>query len=262
MALSTLLPELSQHIQFFCWYDLPFGVLCAEHAAGDGGCWLEVWELGKRTGCHDGGTRGAGSRGLADKSTPISRSTSDTPSDITCFLCPKTLSIHNAPPPPLVCLRRHLSLHHSPGGTMQWTMEFCLAHPHGIPLDGCHPMWQKGLACRHGVLFSSTAGGAYWPIAIHCPSVGHFPSIGGGAHRPLTTLCGAEGGGTYTGYRFLPLAPIAAGARGLVQIGVRVMAYATPCTQQCADWCSDFSMLSAHSPDNEKEQQSDEACAM
>ena len=46
-----------------------------------------------------------------------------------------------------------------------------------------------GLACRLGVLFSSAAGGAYWPIAIHCPSLGPFPSIGGGAHRPLTTLC-------------------------------------------------------------------------
>ena len=37
--------------------------------------------------------------------------------------------------------------------------------------------------------FSSAAGGAYWPIAICCPSLGPFPSIGSGAHRPLTTLC-------------------------------------------------------------------------
>ena len=32
-------------------------------------------------------------------------------------------------------------------------------------------------------------GGAYWPIAIRCPSLEPFPSIAGGAHRPLTTLC-------------------------------------------------------------------------
>ena len=38
-------------------------------------------------------------------------------------------------------------------------------------------------------VFSSAAGGAYWPIAIRCPSLGPFPSIGGGAHRPLTSLC-------------------------------------------------------------------------
>ena len=46
-----------------------------------------------------------------------------------------------------------------------------------------------GVACRLGVLFASAAGGAYWPIAIRCPSLGPFPSIGGGAHRPLTALC-------------------------------------------------------------------------
>ena len=43
-----------------------------------------------------------------------------------------------------------------------------------------------GSACRLGVL--SAAGGAYWPTAIRCPSLGPSPSIGGGAHRPLTTL--------------------------------------------------------------------------
>ena len=37
-----------------------------------------------------------------------------------------------------------------------------------------------------GVLFSSAAGGAYWPIAIRCPSLGPFPSIGGGSHQALT----------------------------------------------------------------------------
>ena len=47
----------------------------------------------------------------------------------------------------------------------------------------------RGGGCRHGVLFSSAAGGAYWLIAIRCPSLGPFPSIGDGAHRPLTTLC-------------------------------------------------------------------------
>ena len=35
-----------------------------------------------------------------------------------------------------------------------------------------------GLACRLRVLFSSAAGGAYWPIAICCPSLGPFSSIG------------------------------------------------------------------------------------
>ena len=40
-----------------------------------------------------------------------------------------------------------------------------------------------------GVLFSSAAGSAYWPIAIRCPSLGPFPSVGGGAHRPPTALC-------------------------------------------------------------------------
>ena len=45
-----------------------------------------------------------------------------------------------------------------------------------------------GLAHCHGVLFSSTAGGAYWLIAIRCPSLEPFPSIGGGAHWPLTNL--------------------------------------------------------------------------
>ena len=29
-------------------------------------------------------------------------------------------------------------------------------------------------------MISSAAGGAYWPIAIRCPSLGPFPSIGGG----------------------------------------------------------------------------------
>ena len=48
---------------------------------------------------------------------------------------------------------------------------------------------EGGLACSLGVLFSSAAGGAYWPIAIRCPSLGPCTSIGGGAHRPLTTLC-------------------------------------------------------------------------
>ena len=52
------------------------------------------------------------------------------------------------------------------------------------PLKG-----RGGLACRHGVLFSSAAGSACWPIAIRRPSLGPFPFIGGGAHRPLTTQC-------------------------------------------------------------------------
>ena len=42
--------------------------------------------------------------------------------------------------------------------------------------------WGGGLARSHGIVFSSAAGGAHWPIAIRCPS--HpFPSVewGGGA---------------------------------------------------------------------------------
>ena len=34
-----------------------------------------------------------------------------------------------------------------------------------------------------GALFSSAVGGAHWPIALRCPSLGHFLSIGGGAHQ-------------------------------------------------------------------------------
>ena len=37
-----------------------------------------------------------------------------------------------------------------------------------------------------GVLLASAAGGAHWPIATYCPSLGHCPSVGGGAHRPRT----------------------------------------------------------------------------
>ena len=40
-----------------------------------------------------------------------------------------------------------------------------------------------------GMLFSSAVGGAYWPDAIRCPSLGPFPSIRHGAHRHLTTQC-------------------------------------------------------------------------
>ena len=59
-------------------------------------------------------------------------------------------------------------------------------------LRGDRLPWMGGggeLACRHGVLFLSAAGSAYWPITIRCPSLGTFPSIGGGTHRPLTALC-------------------------------------------------------------------------
>ena len=34
------------------------------------------------------------------------------------------------------------------------------------------------------MLFSSATGGAYWPIAIRCPSLGPFPSTGGGGSPP------------------------------------------------------------------------------
>ena len=64
-----------------------------------------------------------------------------------------------------------------------WGGEACAVPCHAMPRVG----W-GGLVCLHGVLFSSAAGGAYWPIAICCPSLGPFPSICGGAHRPLTTL--------------------------------------------------------------------------
>ena len=45
-------------------------------------------------------------------------------------------------------------------------------------------VWHDAL----GVMISCAAGGACWPIAIRCPSLGPFPSIGSGAHRLLTTL--------------------------------------------------------------------------
>ena len=48
----------------------------------------------------------------------------------------------------------------------------------------------RGVLARSlGVLFSSAVGGAYWPIAIPCPSLGPLSSIRSGAHRPLTTSC-------------------------------------------------------------------------
>ena len=46
-------------------------------------------------------------------------------------------------------------------------------------------------------VFWSAAGGANWPIATYCPSLGPFPSVGGGAHRPLTTLCPSSPSLTY-----------------------------------------------------------------
>ena len=75
-----------------------------------------------------------------------------------------------------------------------------------------------GWACRHGVLFSSAAGGADWPVAIRSPSLGPFPSIGGGAHQPLTTLCPSSSSlpnlSLYTSLSF-PLVSCANGAPGL-----------------------------------------------
>ena len=72
------------------------------------------------------------------------------------------------------------------------------------------------MACRHGVLFSSAAGGAYWPIAIRCPSLGPFPSTGGGAHRPLTTLRPSSSSlpnfSPYTSLSF-PLVPMGEGVQ-------------------------------------------------
>ena len=44
-----------------------------------------------------------------------------------------------------------------------------------------------GLACRHGVLFSSTASGAYWPIAIRCPSLALCPSSSSLPNHSLST---------------------------------------------------------------------------
>ena len=55
------------------------------------------------------------------------------------------------------------------------------------------------MACRNGALFSSAAGGANWPIAIRCPSLGPFPSIGGGNPEGVLILrrvgndCGTGG---------------------------------------------------------------------
>ena len=57
----------------------------------------------------------------------------------------------------------------------------------GISMGACggvRGFWHDAM----GVMISSAAGGAYWPIAIRCPSLGPFPSIGGGAHRLLTAL--------------------------------------------------------------------------
>ena len=57
------------------------------------------------------------------------------------------------------------------------------------PLSGPLLEEQRGGGVWHdafGVMISSAAGGAYWPIPIRCPSLGPFPSVGGGAHRLLT----------------------------------------------------------------------------
>ena len=56
-----------------------------------------------------------------------------------------------------------------------------------------HQGWLVADAAEGGggglhVALLSAAGGAYWPIAIRCPSLGPSPSKRGGAHQPLTTL--------------------------------------------------------------------------
>ena len=45
-------------------------------------------------------------------------------------------------------------------------------------------LWHAAL----DLLFLSAAGGAYWPIAIRCPSLGPVPSIGSGDPRPVPFL--------------------------------------------------------------------------
>ena len=69
-----------------------------------------------------------------------------------------------------------------------------------------------------GVLLSFAAGGAYWPIAIRCPSLGPSPSVGGGAHWPLTARCPSSSSLAYlslsTSLSF-PLVSCANGAPGL-----------------------------------------------
>ena len=88
-------------------------------------------------------------------------------------------------------------------------------------LRGDRLPWMGGggeLACRHGVLFLSAAGSAYWPITIRCPSLGPFPSIGGGTHRPLTALCPSSPPLAYLSLStslFFPLVGCANGAPGL-----------------------------------------------
>ena len=62
-------------------------------------------------------------------------------------------------------------------------------------------------------VFSSAAGGACWPIATSCPSLGPSPSIGGGAHRPARGRLGSLGRAPFKGGGGgPPPAPLAGGA--------------------------------------------------
>ena len=53
---------------------------------------------------------------------------------------------------------------------------------------GARALWGGSGVTRWRVSWSA-AGGANWPTATDCPSLGPSPSVGGGAHRPLTTVC-------------------------------------------------------------------------
>ena len=63
-----------------------------------------------------------------------------------------------------------------------WRPLCCGAHS----LSAAHVRGVRGGLVWHLGGCWSAAGGAHWPIATHCPSLGPSPSVGGGASRPLT----------------------------------------------------------------------------
>ena len=79
-------------------------------------------------------------------------------------------------------------------GISEWSLCFFLGGGGAGPAVYVHSNTSGGGGCGRSVLFSSAAGGAYWLIAVRCPSLGPFSSIGGDAHWPLT-LCPCPGGG-------------------------------------------------------------------
>ena len=62
-----------------------------------------------------------------------------------------------------------------------------------------------------GVLFSSAAGGAHWPIATYRPSLEPSRSVAGGAHWPLTAPCPSSSSVPYPSFSTslpFPLEPL------------------------------------------------------